>query len=238
MLLDASEINRGDELSAEVCIIGAGAAGIALADSLVPRGREVIVLESGALGPELATQALYRGNLRGVPQLPLDESRLRRFGGSTNHWAGMCRPLDAEDFGVRSWVAHSGWPIERTQLDPYYGRAHELCGLGPFDFLDGAVPVGAHGLHQAGCIDAGDGLLARRITVALLRPSQGIEDSTHEALAGPRAPFARGARARVGRAKRARALYSTICVTVPATPSVSRPYEAWKSATAVRVTVS
>ena len=57
-------------------------------------------------------------------------SRLRMFGGTTNHWDGRCSPLDAIDFETRAWVPHSGWPITRAQLDPYYARARVLCELG------------------------------------------------------------------------------------------------------------
>lgn len=133
MLLSASEIRPGEQLHCDVCIIGGGAAGIVIASQLAESSLDVVVLESGALRGEPRTQALYRGTLQGVPQLPLDESRLRYFGGSTNHWAGMCRPLDAEDFASRPWVARSGWPISRAELAPWYAGAEAICGLPPFD---------------------------------------------------------------------------------------------------------
>lgn len=58
-------------------------------------------------------------------------ARLRYFGGTTNHWNGLCRPLDEIDFQVREWVPNSGWPFDRSHLEPFYVRAHPICLLGP-----------------------------------------------------------------------------------------------------------
>ena len=39
--------------------------------------------------------------------------------------------FDEFDFQVRSWVSHSGWPITRETLDPYYERAERVLQIGP-----------------------------------------------------------------------------------------------------------
>jgi choline dehydrogenase-like flavoprotein len=91
-------------------------------------------LESGGFELDAESQALCRATNVGLPYFPLDENRQRRFGGTTNLWAGWCRPLDEIDFEERSWVARSGWPIAREELLPYYARAQEVCQLGPFDY--------------------------------------------------------------------------------------------------------
>ena len=135
MFVDTRSIEAGARLACDVCIIGAGAAGISLARELRGARARVCVLESGGLEPDGDTQALYRG--RGVGLAGdgyLETSRLRYFGGSTNHWWGMCAPLDAHDFEARPWVPHSGWPVSRADLDPYYARAQPICQLGPFDY--------------------------------------------------------------------------------------------------------
>ena len=59
------------------------------------------VIESGGLEPAPDTQNLYAGENAGLPYFPLDEPRLRYFGGTGNAWWGRCRPLDALDFEVR-----------------------------------------------------------------------------------------------------------------------------------------
>ena len=77
-------------------------------------------LESGGLDFEQATQDLYRGANLGMPYYELDQSRLRFFGGTVAIWGGRCALLDPIDFEHRDWVPHSGWPIGRADLDPYY----------------------------------------------------------------------------------------------------------------------
>jgi choline dehydrogenase-like flavoprotein len=47
-------------------------------------------------------------------------------------WAA--RPLDPVDFEVRPGIRYSGWPFDRSHLDPYYAHAQVLCRLGPFDY--------------------------------------------------------------------------------------------------------
>ena len=139
MLLDARQVAPGSTLTADVCIIGAGAAGITLARALAASGHTVLLLESGGFEPDDATQALYRGSSVGLPLDPighqgLDGPRLRYFGGTTNHWAGYCRPFPELDFEPRSYVPRSGWPMARAALDPYYAVAQDTCRLGPYDY--------------------------------------------------------------------------------------------------------
>jgi choline dehydrogenase-like flavoprotein len=139
VLVDGREVDAGSTLRADVCIIGAGAAGITLSRALAAKGHDVLLLESGGFDPDPPTQALYRGKTVGLPIDPnehfgLDAPRLRYFGGTTNHWAGFCRPFPALDFAVRSAVPRSGWPIDRAELDPYYAGAQDVVRLGPYDY--------------------------------------------------------------------------------------------------------
>jgi choline dehydrogenase-like flavoprotein len=134
MLIDGRSLPRDVELTGDLCIIGAGPAGITLAMELQNRGLKIILLESGGLQPDLETQALAKGEIAGLGYVPLETARVRCFGGSTGHWHGWCGPFDDLDFEARPWVPHSGWPIRRRDLDPYYPRANELCELGAFDY--------------------------------------------------------------------------------------------------------
>ncbi len=134
MIVDALEIATDPDLFCDVCIAGGGAAGITIARELIGSGLGVILLEGGGLEYAPESQALYEGDLVGRDYTPLDVGRLRFFGGSTNHWEGSCAPLDPIDFEKRPWVEHSGWPITRAELDPYYERAQAYCGLGAFRY--------------------------------------------------------------------------------------------------------
>jgi choline dehydrogenase-like flavoprotein len=135
MICDANTIDNGTTLQADLCIVGAGAAGIALALQFLKSGRTVLLLEAGGETQEQATQSLYEGSVVD-PKLhsPPSNYRQRMFGGSTTTWGGRCIPLDPIDFVARPWIAESGWPIAIDALLPYYPQATRLCEAGRFAF--------------------------------------------------------------------------------------------------------
>lgn len=135
MLIDLRELAASQDWSADVCIVGAGAAGITLALQLMDSGLEVVLLESGGLKPEAMTQSLYSGSVTDAKMhSPPDTYRQRRYGGSTTIWGGRCMPFDEIDFEARDYVGHSGWPIGLDALQPYYARANQLCEAGEFAY--------------------------------------------------------------------------------------------------------
>jgi choline dehydrogenase-like flavoprotein len=129
VLVDARAAQSGTELCCDICIVGAGPAGIAIANRLRDSGLQVLLLESGGFKLEYPTQSLYRGEIDGDRYFRLDACRWRMFGGSSNRWGGWCRPLEACDFTARDWIPYSGWPISAKTLKPYEADAAELCQL-------------------------------------------------------------------------------------------------------------
>ena len=143
MIIDARSISHNTNIDTDVCIVGGGVAGMAVARELIDQPFRVCVLESGGLEPDSDTQALCRGDNVGLPYFQLDEARPRCLGGSAYNWfmpidgtrVGIqLRPLDPIDFEERDWVPNSGWPFTRADLDPFYKRAQSFCGLGPFTY--------------------------------------------------------------------------------------------------------
>lgn len=134
MFADGRGVADNATLDADLCVVGAGAAGIVLALELADTPLKILVLEAGGLEYEPATQDLYRGENVGHAYFELESSRLRMFGGTTGHWNGWCRPLDPIDFEERRWVPDSGWPLDRSELDPFYERAQRYVQIGPFDY--------------------------------------------------------------------------------------------------------
>ena len=134
MHIDARNLDDDTRLEGDICIIGAGAAGISLALEWADTAHRVLLLEGGGFDFEPAMQDLYRGDIVGQPYFPMEAARLHYFGGTTGHWAGFCAPLDPMDFEVRPWVPHSGWPISRTDLDPFYARAQHLLQLSRYEY--------------------------------------------------------------------------------------------------------
>jgi choline dehydrogenase-like flavoprotein len=143
MLLDGRKVTRGRTIECDVCIVGAGAAGITLAHELDGRPERVLLLESGGFAPSRAAQALNTGEVADpLHHGPLDRYRVRRFGGTSTVWGGWCAPFDAVDFQVRPHVPYSGWPIGKADLDPFYARAHRYCELGEYAYGVPALPEG------------------------------------------------------------------------------------------------
>ncbi len=134
MHIDTSELENGAVIAGDVCIVGAGAAGISMALDWIGSRHQVVLLEAGGFSYEAASQEQYRGEIIGEPYFPLHAARLRYFGGTTGHWAGYCAPFDEIDFADRDWVPDSSWPIRLDDLHPYYARANQVLELGPYDY--------------------------------------------------------------------------------------------------------
>lgn len=145
MFINGSEVPAGVVVESEVCIIGAGAAGIAMALELNGAPFRVSLIEAGGFDYPEDGQQNYQGTQSGIPYAELDTARLRYFGGTTNHWGGYCRPLEEIDMEARDWIPHSGWPIWLEEITRYYPRAAEIIGLDPHLF-DGKHWSAASGL--------------------------------------------------------------------------------------------
>ena len=134
VILDARSVPAGTQVETELCIIGGGAAGITTARELSDTPFRVTLLESGGMEYETETQELYQAQCAGQRFPDLTICRLRFFGGTTNHWGGWCMPFDEIDFEARDDLPYRGWPFSKTELDPWYRRAQDVCQLGPFDY--------------------------------------------------------------------------------------------------------
>jgi choline dehydrogenase-like flavoprotein len=133
--VDARTLDEHKQIETDLAIIGGGPAGITLARAFAGTGMDVCLLEAGGLEAEPESQALYEGESVGI-DYPLAASRLRFFGGSSNHWGGYSRPLDPIDFEPRDWVPDSGWPFGMAELEPFYSRACEILEIAPGRFDD------------------------------------------------------------------------------------------------------
>ena len=120
---DVSDLHCG------VAIVGAGVAGQTLAQSLAGRGHDVLLIEAGGRDFDARTQELARGFNVGEDYYDLVTTRLRLFGGTAAIWGGRCAELDPIDFEPRDFLAHSGWPIRKADLDPYYAECFADLGL-------------------------------------------------------------------------------------------------------------
>ncbi|HZY20735.1 MAG TPA: GMC family oxidoreductase [Ramlibacter sp.] len=135
MIESADDVPRGTTLHADVCIVGAGAAGITLALSLSDQGLQVLLLEAGSRARDRQAQAHYEGEVADERiHSPVHRYRLRGLGGSTSLWGGRCVPYDPIDFERRSFVPGSGWPISYEGLLPWYAKANTWVEAGRFAY--------------------------------------------------------------------------------------------------------
>lgn len=112
----------------DICIIGAGISGLALARRLQGSGLKVLILESGDRTHGPAAQELNQGTSN-APGYPFVSGQSRGFGGTSRLWYGACIPLGAEDFRARPWLPGSGWPITRDDLAPHYEATRALFAI-------------------------------------------------------------------------------------------------------------
>ena len=97
VLWDARELAGDQEVEADVCIVGAGPAGISIARELVGNGSRVWLLDSGGSDVERRAQRLNRGQSAGYPIHRLHQSRVRAFWAVRPRSALAWRLLDVSE---------------------------------------------------------------------------------------------------------------------------------------------
>lgn len=129
MIIDYLDPSAPADLQVDLCVIGAGPAGIAIAHAFVGSSVTVCLVEGGGLAGEDRSQALYDGVSSGDMPFDAGTSRMRVFGGSCTLWGGGCIPLGEDDLAPRDWVPDSGWPLRYADLAPWYEKARAFCRI-------------------------------------------------------------------------------------------------------------
>lgn len=109
-VLDARTLDDNrTETHCDVCIVGAGAAGIYLGVRLAQRGLAVIILEAGGhVGADGAAVGI-ESTFEGTPYRGATEGRAFGLGGTTSRWGGVLIPHSERDFR----------PAREGQFDPW-----------------------------------------------------------------------------------------------------------------------
>ena len=132
--VDARRLDAGTVLEADICVVGAGAAGIVLALQLSAAGHRTLLLEAGGLDADSWTTELFRGDNLGMPYWSLDECREHRFGGTTYKYGGHSLPVTRRDFAPVPGVPLASWPITYGDVAPWVAHAERMLGYEQADF--------------------------------------------------------------------------------------------------------
>lgn len=136
----------------DVCVVGSGPAGLAVAQSLAAHGRRIAVLESGGLDVEDDVQALNDGRRSGFRD-SLRAARPRVFGGASSVWAGHCAALEVDDLAAEAWTESPGWPLDLGALAPWYPPALAFLGMDP-SLLDRPADHEGHLVFEGGRLES------------------------------------------------------------------------------------
>ena len=120
----------------DICVVGAGPLGIALALACANEGLSVILLESGSEQPSLEKAELSKAELADPRRhASMDVAVCRALGGTSRWWGGRCVPYDDVDFATRSFVPNAAWPIDHAEVSQWYEEAAKFFGCEPARFL-------------------------------------------------------------------------------------------------------
>src|ERR687883_644351 len=133
VFVDARTVADGEVVEADVCVAGGGVAGLVTALELESAGVRIALVERG--------ESLEDGEVEGSYP-PLATTRAGGVGGTAALWTAELAPgqlgaryapLAPIDFEAREGIPWSGWPFRRSDLEPFYARARELCGAGSWE---------------------------------------------------------------------------------------------------------
>ena len=152
-------------MNPDICIVGGGPAGIAVAMMAARSGKSILLAESGSTRHQ--PKDLNQGHVRQAMGLTdqtdtkliegeslynpdyLVSGRLRTPGGSSRKWGVRARPNgsfhlrlvqpDAIDFQEMDAYDIPAWPLSFDNLQPYLRRALEFFGLDQVDFNAGTT---------------------------------------------------------------------------------------------------
>lgn len=118
------------DITFDVCIIGSGPAGAVLGKLLVGNKIRTVIIESGPdpsskpIDPRFRALEVYRSS--GSIKYPVEASRSRALGGTSNIWTGRCPRLHPIDLEINAYTPDDApWPITYNELEPYYEQAEK-----------------------------------------------------------------------------------------------------------------
>jgi hypothetical protein len=122
MIIDANDPTAvAEAISADLVIVGAGTAGLFLADYLHANGdrRRILILESGGRIADTRTNAATATSI-GKPHDGVHIGRANGLGGTSCLWGGQLAEFDAADLSRDD----APWPIDYAELRSHYDKVY------------------------------------------------------------------------------------------------------------------
>ena len=145
--LDRTPRGVDGDIETDICVIGAGPAGITFAREWIGASLRVDIVESGGYDDDTRAQDLSAGPVESNLHVPeaLQHGRHRQFGGTTNLWFYRNRPDDGRryarsippepiDLEARGTRPMAGWGLSLEELRPFYERAQPVWNSGTFEY--------------------------------------------------------------------------------------------------------
>jgi len=128
MIYDLCETPPDDITNVDLCIVGAGVAGLFLANYLIDHDPEIsiVIIEQGGFDPawpklfKHGVKSSYRG---------LELGRKFGVGGTSSIWGGQMIEMRCSDFEERLSGIFPEWPINYQELQFYYEKVRDNLGL-------------------------------------------------------------------------------------------------------------
>ncbi|MCH9807772.1 MAG: GMC family oxidoreductase [Alphaproteobacteria bacterium] len=113
----------------DLCIVGAGPAGLALALAYARSGKTTLVVEQGGPHPSPQTDDLVGAEIvEPSTHVPLEEAISPAIGGTSHRWGGRVVPFDRCDFENSDSPPDRGWPIAFEDYEKWVAPAARLLG--------------------------------------------------------------------------------------------------------------
>ncbi|WP_113651834.1 GMC oxidoreductase [Pedobacter namyangjuensis] len=120
----------------DICIVGTGAASLAMLSQLLDNELTILVLEAGGEYITEKNQDQYKTINKVHPFPGALDGRFRVFGGSTTKWGAQSLPLEKIDFIERDWINNSGWPISYNEVFTFYSKVDSFLQLYPVEYAE------------------------------------------------------------------------------------------------------
>jgi choline dehydrogenase-like flavoprotein len=105
----------------DVCIVGAGPAGLACAFDCHDAGLKTLIVEAGGQAPVPGEPDLLAAEIADSAwHDPTSITSAHALGGSSHWWGGRSVPLDPADFRA--------WPITHDEMGPWWAKAADFLG--------------------------------------------------------------------------------------------------------------